>query len=122
MSSLLPSLIINPGDPLFIGAIVGFLLAVPIALFLAYWIGNVRYKIAVLVSACMGSLLGFVGVLGWVNTLIFSTSLPDANGVSTFFGTHFICSLLGLMGAILTDLSVAQHIAKDRQKVHLKKR
>ena len=121
MSTLLPSLIINPGDPLFIGATAGFLLAMPVALLLAYWICDVKNKIAVLVGAFMGSLLGFIGVLGLVNTLIFSTSLPDTNGAATFFGTLFLCSILGLIGAILTDLAVAHSTAKGRQKVHLKR-
>ncbi len=116
MSNYLPSLIINPGDPIFIGAIFGFLLAVPVALFLAYWISDVKNKVAVILGAFVGSFLGLLGVLGWVDTLIFSTPLPKADGVSTFFSTILLCSVLGLVGAMLTDLFIERRTTHDYRR------
>ncbi len=116
MSNFLPALIINPGDPLFIGAVFGFILAVPIALFLAYWISDVKKKMAVVIGAFIGSFVGLIGVLSWVDTLVFSTPLPRADGVSTFFSTIFLCSVLGLVGAMLTDLFVARRTAHDYRR------
>lgn len=116
MSNYLPSLIINPGDPIFIGAIFGFLLSIPVALFLAYWISNVKNKMAVVLGAFIGSFVGLVGVLGWVDTLIFSTPLPNADGVSTFFSTILLCSVLGLVGAMLTDLVMMRRTIPDYRR------
>ena len=116
MSNYLPSLIVNPGDPLFLGTTFGFILSIPVALFLANWLCNVKNKIEVVVGAFMGSLFGFVSILSWVNTLIFSTSLPDANGVATFFGSLFLCTVVGLMGGILTNLAVMRRYAKEAHK------
>ena len=116
MSNYLPSLIINPGDPIFVGAIFGFLLSVPVALFLAYWISNVKKKTAVVLGAFVGSFFGLVVVLGWVDTLIFSTPLPKADGVSTFFSTILLCSVLGLVSAMLTDLFMARRTSYDYRR------
>jgi hypothetical protein len=116
MSNYLPSLIINPSDPIFIGAVFGFLLSIPVALFLAYWISDVKNKLAVVLGAFVGSFVGLLGVLGWVDTLIFSTPLPRADGVSTFFSTILLCSVLGLVGAMLTDLFLGRRTAHAYQR------
>lgn len=116
MSNYLPSLVLNPGDPIFIGAVFGFLLSVPVALFLAYWISDVKKKIAVVSGAFVGSFVGLVAVLSWVDTLVFSTPLPKADGVSTFFSTILLCSVLGLVGGMLTDLVVARRMAHDYRR------
>jgi hypothetical protein len=105
---LMPALIINLGDPIFIGAFWGFVLALPISLFLAYWISAVKNPSAVVVGALVGDLIAFLILLGWLDTLIFDTPLPGANGASTFFSAIFFCSALGLTGGIVTDLLIAR--------------
>lgn len=110
----------NLGDPIVIGDIFGFLLALPVALFLAFWISAVKNRFAVVAGAFVGALLGFLGILVWVDTLISSTPLPGANGGATFFGSVLICAILGLVGAIATDLLVARRRSRDyrRQAAH----
>lgn len=111
---------INIGDPIFIGDFFGFLLALPISLFLAYWISAVKNSRAVVVGAFFGALLGFLIILGWAGTLIFDQPLPGANGASVFFGSLLFCSILGLVCAILTDLLIARKNSRDyrRQLAH----
>ena len=104
----MPALIINPGDGYFIADIFGLILALPMALFLAFWMSVVKNRAAVVVGAFAGALLGFIIILGWVGTLIFDTPLPDANPVSVFFGSLLFCSALGLSGAIILDLIIAR--------------
>src|SRR5258708_11679729 len=113
MNAYLPALNFDPGSPIFIGDIFGFILALPISLFLAYWISNVKNNIAVVVGAFAGALIGFLVILCWVGTLIYSTPLPGANGPATFFGSIFICSAAGLTLAIIVDLLVARANNKD---------
>lgn len=116
----MPALIINPGDPIFIGAICGFVLSLPISLFLAFWLSSVRNRVGVVIGAFVGALLGLLIILSWAGTLIFKTPLPGSNGGSAFFGSVFICTILGLVGGILTDLLVARRASRDyrRQPVH----
>jgi hypothetical protein len=104
----MPALIINPGDPIFIGAFWGFVLALPVSLFLAYWMSAVRNHAAVVFGALVGDLIAFLILLGWLDTLIFDTPLPGANGAATFFSAIFFCSTLGLVGGIVTDLLIAR--------------
>lgn len=116
MSNLLPSLMINPGSGIFIGDIFGFILALPISLFLAFWMCSVKNKVAVVVGSFVGTLLGFLIILGWVGTLIFSTPLPGANGAAVFFGSLLFCSICGLAAAILIDLIVARMSSRDYRR------
>jgi hypothetical protein len=66
---------INIADPIFIGDFWGFVLALPVSLFLSYWISSVSIKHSArgVLGAFAGALLGFLITLGWVGTLIFST-------------------------------------------------
>jgi biotin transporter BioY len=98
----------NIGDPVFIGGIFGFLLALPVALFLAFWLSNVKNRTAVVVGAFVGALIGFLIIQGWAGTLIFNSSLPGANGGSAFFGCVLFCSAMGLIGGIIADLLIAR--------------
>ena len=107
LSQFMPALKV-PIDGIFIGDFWGFLLALPIALFLAYWMSEVKNRAAVVVGAFAGALLGFIIILGWVGTLIFDTPLPDANPGNVFFGSLLFCSALGLSGAIILDLIIAR--------------
>ena len=111
--NLLPTLKVSLGDPIVIGAFFGFLLALPISLFLAYWISAVKSHVAVVVGAFAGALLGFLIILGWTDTLIYNTPLPGANGGNVFFGSLLLCSIMGLIGAMLTDLLIASRNRRD---------
>jgi hypothetical protein len=109
----MPSLIVNIGDPVFIGDFWGFVLAIPVSLFLAFWLSSVKKRAAVVIGAFVGALLGFLIIFGWAGTLIFNTDLPGANGTSVFFGSLFFCTVLGLSGGIVTDLLVARKNRRD---------
>src|SRR5947209_9302454 len=115
LSQYLPALQV-PIDGVFIGDFWGFILALPIALFLAFWLSAVKNRAAVVVGAFIGALLGFLIILGWVGTLIYNTELPGANGGATFFGSVLMCSTLGLTGAIIFDLIVARRSARDYRR------
>jgi hypothetical protein len=111
-----PALIINPGDGLFIADFFGLILALPTALYLAFWMSSVKRRGVVVAGAFLGALLGFLFILGWVDTLIYDTPLPNANPVSTFFGSLLICSVLGLAGGIVADLIVARLTSRDYRR------
>ena len=116
LSALTPAFNVNIGDPIFIGDFFGFLLALPISLFLAYWLSAVKNHKAVISGAFVGALIGFLIILGWADTLIFNTPLPGANGGSVFFGSALFCPIMGLIGGILTDLLVARKNARDYRR------
>jgi len=115
-----PALIINPSDGFFIADIFGLILALPMALFLAFWMSAVKRRMVVVGGALLGAVLGFLVILGWVDTLIYNTPLPNANPVATFFSSLLICSVLGLAGGILADLIIARLSSRDyrRPSVH----
>jgi hypothetical protein len=115
----MPALMVNIGDPIFIGDFFGALLALPISLFLVYWLSAVKNRKAVVAGGLIGVVLGFLIILGWAGTLIFDTPLPGANGGNVFFGSVLFCSALGLSGGILLDLLIARKSARDyrRQQV-----
>ena len=103
-----PALIIDPSSGIFIGDLFGLILALPISLFLAFWMSAVRRRWAVVLGAFIGALLGFLIILGWVGTLIYDTPLPGASGGATFFGAVLFNSMLGIAGGIITDLLIAR--------------
>jgi hypothetical protein len=107
---------LNIGDPIFIGNFFGFLLALPISLFLAYWLSAVKNQKVVVFGALAGALISFLIILGWVDTLFFDKPLPGANGGSVFFGSVLLCSTMGLIGGILTDLLLARRNAYDYRR------
>ncbi|SRR6266568_1634623 len=115
-SQFLPALRVNPGDPLFIGDLFGFILAMPVALFLAFWLSAVKNRAVVVVGAFAGTLIGFLGILGWVDTLIYNTPLPGTNGPVTFFGSVLICSIAGLAAAMILDLIVARMTSRNYRR------
>ncbi|HLI08342.1 MAG TPA: PTS sucrose transporter subunit IIBC [Ktedonobacteraceae bacterium] len=108
MGNLAPALIIDPTSGIFVGALVGFILSLPISLFLAFWMSAVKRRWAVVLGAFIGAFIGFLIILGWVGTLIFNTPLPGADGASTFFGSLFFDSTLGLAGGMIMDLLIAR--------------
>ncbi len=113
---LTPALIINPSSGIFIGDFFGFLLALPVTLFLAYWMSEVKNHAAVVIGAFVGAFIGFVAIYAWVGTLIYDTELPGANGAATFFGSLLLCSALGLSVAIISDLVVARRSRRDYRR------
>jgi biotin transporter BioY len=107
---------LNIGDPVFIGGFFGFLISLPIALFLTFWLSNVKNRIAVVAGAFVGALLGFLIIQAWAGTLIFNSSLAGANGGSAFFGCTLFCSAMGLIAGILADLLVARRNTRDYRR------
>ena len=111
-----PALQIIDNQGIFQADLIGFILSLPVALFLAYWMSAVKRPTVVVIGAFIGSFLGFLIILAWVGTLIFDTVLPGANPGSTFFGSLLFCSALGLSVAIIADLIVARLTAKDYRR------
>src|SRR5438876_7454670 len=111
-----PALQIIDNQGIFQADLIGFILSLPVALFLAYWMSAVKRPMVVVIGAFIGSFLGFLFILAWVGTLIFDTVLPGANPGSTFFGSLLFCSALGLSFGIIADLSVARLTAKDYRR------
>jgi hypothetical protein len=103
-------------DGITIGALIGFLLSLPIALFLVYWLSAVKKRSAVIVGGLIGALIAFIAVLGWAGTLFRSTPLTGANGASAFFGGLLLCIAAGLIGGIAVDLIVASRNARDYRR------
>src|SRR2546421_438037 len=80
------------------------------------WLGEVKNKTSVVTGAFAGALLGFIVILGWVGTLIYTQPLPNANPPATFFGSVLMCSVLGLAAAIILDLVVARRNRRDYRR------
>ena len=108
LSQFTPALIINWSSGVTIGDFWGFILALLISPFLAFWMSAVKNRGVVVVGAVIGCVIGFLAILAWVGTLIYSTELPGASGAAVFFGSVLICAALGLVGGILLDLIVAR--------------
>ena len=70
----------------------------------------------VVIGAFGGALLGFLAVLGLVDTLIFDQPLPDATPAGTFFGSVLLCSVLAISAAIILDLIVARRTRRDYRR------
>lgn len=101
---------INLTGGIFIGDIFGLLLAIPISLFLAYWLSSVKSKFAVVIGAFIGAMIGFLTILGWASTV------PDVNPAAVFFGSVIFCATLGLVAAMLIDLLVARAHRHDYRR------
>jgi hypothetical protein len=115
LAPYLPALKV-PLDGIFQGDFFGFVLALPTALFLAFWMSAVKKRGIVVLGAFLGALIGFIVILGWVGTLIYDQPLPNANPAATFFGSLLICSVLGLAGGIILDLVVARRTSRDYRR------
>jgi hypothetical protein len=111
-----PELIIVDNQGIFLADLFGLILALPVALFLAFWMSAVRRKAVVVIGAFIGAFLGFLVILGWVDELIFNTILPGASPGPTFFSAVLICSATGLVGGILADLVVARLTRSDYRR------
>jgi len=113
---MLPALKFSLGDPIFIGDFWGTVLALPIALFLAFWLSNVKNKVTVIGGALVGVLIGFLGILCIVGTLIHPNPLPNVDGVAVFFSTVLLNAALGLTVGILTDLIISRRNENDYRR------
>ncbi len=111
-----PALIIVDPQGVFVADLIGLILSLPIAMFLAFWMSAVRRRAVVVLGAFIGSFLGFLVILGWVGELIFDSVLPGANPGSVFFGSLFVNSIAGLVGGILADLIVARLTRRDYRR------
>jgi hypothetical protein len=111
-----PALQIIDNQGIFEASLLGFILALPIVLFLAYWMSAVKRPMVVVIGGFIGGFLGFLIILSWVGTLIFDTVLPGATAGGTFFGSLLFCSALGLSFAVISDLIVARMTAKDYRR------
>ena len=111
-----PALIIVDNQGVFVADLIGLILSLPIAMFLAFWMSAVRRRAVVVLGAFIGGFIGFLIILAWVGELIFDTVLPGANPGSVFFGSLFVCSICGLVGGILADLAVARLTRRDYRR------
>ena len=124
ISTIAAAAFLNMSDPqaapILIGDIFGLVLALPIAPFLAFWMSAVKSKWAVVLGAILGTIIGFLAILAWVGTLINDTPLPGVSGAPVFFGSVLFCSIMGVIGGILTDLLVGTRSKRDysRQTAH----
>lgn len=110
----------NIGDLIFNGLFIadfwGFVVSIPLALFMVYWLSSVKKRGAVVTGAFIGGLIGFLIILAWVLLVPLSTTgqpMPGANGPAVFFGSALFCSMMGLAGGILMDLLVAGKNRRD---------
>ena len=111
-----PALQIIDSQGIFVADLFGLILALPVALFLAYWMSAVKRHMAVVTGAFIGGFLGFLIILGWVGTLIYDTVLPNASAGATFFGSLLFCSTLALSFGIISDLIIARLSASDYRR------
>jgi hypothetical protein len=107
-------------NDIFIGDICGLILALPIGLFLAFWLSAVKNRAAVVFGALLSALIPFFFILFWVGGLFVPQQLAHANGGAVFFGSLLISAIAALIGGMLTDLIVARLSSRDyrRQVAH----
>ncbi len=106
---------IDPGG-VFWGALFGLIVALPLALFMSFWMSAVRKRFAVVVGAFVGGFLGFLIILAWAGTLIYSSDLPGAGGGPAFFGSVLFCAALGLTFGVGADLLLARINSRDYRR------
>jgi len=100
----------------FWGALFGLIISLPISLFLAFWMSAVRKRTAVVVGAFLGGIIGFLIILGWAGTLVYSTPLPGAGGGSAFFGGLLFFAALELVFGMGFDLLIARFNRRDYRR------
>src|SRR5947209_3377995 len=60
-----PALLWVDPNGIFVGSIFGLIIALPVSLFLAFWVSAVKNKAVVVLGAFIGAILGFLIILGW---------------------------------------------------------
>ena len=111
-----PALIIVDNQGVFWADLFGLILALPIAMFLAFWMSAVKRPAMVVLGAFIGGFLGFLIILAWVGELIFDSVLPGASPGAVFFGALLFNSATALAGGILADLVVARLTRRDYRR------
>ena len=106
-------------NDIFWGDLFGIILALPLGLFIAFWLSAVKNRAAVIFGALIGALIPFFFILFWVGGL-FTPEKWKADGGSVFFGSLLMCAIAALLGGMVTDLIVARFNNRDyrRQVVH----
>ncbi len=95
----------------FIADLFGCLLALPVGLFLAFWMSAVKRRAAVVAGAFIGALIGFFIILFW------ASPLQNVIGVGVFFGSLVFCAALALTGGIITDLLIGRIAERDYRRI-----
>jgi hypothetical protein len=106
-------------NDIFWGDLFGLILALPLGLFVAFWLSAVKSRAAVVFGALIGALIPFFFILFWVGGL-FVPLQWKADGGSVFFGSLLLCAIAALIGGMVTDLIVARFNNRDyrRQVAH----
>ena len=107
-------------NDIFWGDLFGIIIALPLGLFLAFWLSAVKNRAAVVFGALIGALIPFFFVLFWVGGLFVPLQLQNTGGGAVFFGALLMCSIAALIGGMVTDLVVARINNRDyrRQIAH----
>lgn len=110
---------INPGDPIFIGAFWGLVLAILLSIGSIFWLTSVTVPnpAITVIGAVIGAVIGCLIILAWVDTLIFPTPLPNVNGGAVFFGSVLFCSATGVIGGIITNALITRRRKGQRDEV-----
>ncbi len=111
-----PALIFLDNQGIFLADLFGFIIALPMALFLAFWMSAVKRRAVVVFGAFVGSFLGFLVIWAWVGELIYNSVLPGANPGAAFFGSLLVCSAAGLVFGMFADLIVARLTRRDYRR------
>jgi hypothetical protein len=105
-------------NDIFYGDILGLILALPVGLFLAFWLSTVKRRAAVVIGALIGALIPFLVILFWIGGLFVPQRVPHVDGGAAFFGSLFLCTITAVIGGILTDIIVANiNTSNDRHQV-----
>jgi biotin transporter BioY len=107
---------INPFDGIFIGDFFGFLISLPIGLFLAFWFSAIKRRSMAVLGAFLGALIGFIVIYAWIGTLLFDPPVLASNPGAAFFASALFCSILALAFAILIDVLVASKSTRDYRR------
>lgn len=101
---------INFSDGAFIADFFGFLLALPMALFLSFWFSAVKRRWAVVLGALLFTIIGAVIIYLWVG---YPQDMPDFNPAAVFFGSLLFNSIMGLIGGMVLDLLIGRISSRD---------
>jgi hypothetical protein len=114
----MPSFVFNPGDGIFIADIFGFILALPIALFLSFWMSAARNKMAVILGSLVGAVIGFL-VINGVAATIAKTAPSLVQPAAVFFGSLIFCATMAISAGAITDLLVGRTRSRDYNPTNL---
>ncbi len=95
----------------FIADLFGCILALPVGLFLAFWMSAVRRRAVVVGGAFIGALIGFFIILFW------ASQLQNLIMVGVFFGALIFCGALALATGIIADLLVGRISERDYRRI-----